>query len=144
MGRRIFYSEFSGLDDYVRKLNQANADTKKIVTKAMKTAAKEPTERTIEGVKKPYLPAKGKYSTGDTEKTIINNPDVLWQGNIGSMGIGFDRTEHGVGTLLITGTPRMKPAKKLEQIYNRKSTIKKFNETAGKIMAEELARELGG
>jgi len=144
MGRRIFYAEISGFDDYIRKLNSADADTKAVVTGAMKTAAESPTKGTVEGVKKPNLPAKGKYSTGDTEKTVIENPDVLWQGNTGAMGIGFDRTKNGVGTLLITGTPRMKPAKKLEQIYSRKKTVNEFNRTVGKIVSEELAKKLNG
>lgn len=141
-GRRIFYGELTGFDNYLEKLRELDADLKPIVANALEQAADDPTADTIDAMKDRYMPAKGKYSSGQTKETVIKNPKVSWSATIASIGIGFDRTKPGVGTLLITGTPRMKPNKKLEQIYNRKKTIKEFNKTIGEILADAIIERM--
>jgi len=143
MGRRIFYAEFSGFDDYLSRLKKMNVNLKPIVEDALEQASDDPTADTVDAMKDKYLPAKGKYSTGNTAKTVIRNPKVTWEtSDIASIGIGFDHTEHGAGTLLITGTPRMKPDRKLEQIYARKKTVREFNSVVGEVLAEALIEEM--
>lgn len=124
--RRKFYADFDGFENYIARINELNGDLKQIVSDALEQAADDPTADTIEGMKKKNLPAKGKYSRGKTAETIIKNPKVTWTGTVGTIGIGFDKTENGAGTLLITGTPRMKPAKKLAKVYTSKKTNKEF------------------
>lgn len=141
--RRKFYAEFDGLDRYAEQINELNGDLKSIVADALEQAADDPTADTIEGVKSNNLPAKGKYSTGETAETVIKNPKVTWAANIGTIGIGFDKTKHGAGTLLITGTPRMKPARKIEQIYARKKTIKDFHNAVSDALQNAI-EELEG
>ena len=126
-GRRMFYADFDGLDRYADRINELNGDLKQIVTDALEQASDDPTADTIDGVKKSNLPAKGQFSSGETAETVIKSPRVTWAANIGTIGIGFDKTKNGAGTLLITGTPRMKPAPKLEKIYARKKTVKEFH-----------------
>ena len=138
-----FYAEFDGWDDYAEKINALNGDIKKIVADALEQAADDPTADTIEGVKKTNLPAKGVYSTGKTAETIIRKPEVTWAANVGTIGIGFDKTKNGVGTLLITGTPRMKPARKLEQIYTGKKTIREFHNAVDEALQNAI-EELEG
>lgn len=141
--RRQFYAEFDGLDGYAERINELNGDVKKIVADALEQAADDPTADTIEGVKKKNLPAKGKYSSGRTAETVIKSPRVTWAANIGTIGIGFDKTKNGVGTLLITGTPRMKPARKLEKIYTSKKTIKEFHNAVDEALRNAI-NELEG
>jgi hypothetical protein len=141
-GRRIFYGELTGFDNYLEKLRELDADLKPIVANALEQAADDPTADTIDAMKDRYMPAKGKYSSGQTKETVVKNPKVTWSATTASIGIGFDRTKPGVGTLLITGTPRMKPNKKLEQIYNRKKTIKEFNKTIGEILADAIIERM--
>ena len=92
----------------------------------MEQAADDPTADTIEGMKKKWLPAEGEFSTGNTAKTVIRKPTVTWEGTTGIIGIGFDKTKNGVGTLLITGTPRMQPDPILEDVYTKAKTNKEF------------------
>lgn len=142
-GRRLFYADFDGLDRYADRIKSLNGDLKQIVTDALEQASDDPTADTIEGVKKKNLPAKGKYSSGETAETVIKRPSVKWAGNIGTVGIGFDKTQNGAGTLLITGTPRMKPAKKLEKIYARKKTVKEFHAAVNEAL-QNAVEELEG
>lgn len=142
-GRRVFYGEFDGLDRYADRINELNGDLKQIVTDALEQAADDPTADTIEGVKNKNLPAKGEYSRGNTAETVIKSPRVTWAGTVGTIGIGFDKTENGAGTLLITGTPRMKPARKLEKIYARKKTVKEFHAAVNDSL-QNAVEELGG
>ena len=141
--RRKFYAEFDGLDRYAERINELDWDVKKIVADALEQAADDPTADTIEGVKKKNLPAKGQFSSGETAETVIKSPRVTWAGTVGTIGIGFDKTKNGVGTLLITGTPRMKPARKLEKIYTRKKTVKEFHAAVNEAL-QNAVEELEG
>lgn len=136
--RQVFYGEFHGVDDYLDRLRELNADIPEIVTDALEQAADNPTTDTIAAMKPQFMPAKGKYWTGNTADTIIRKPTVTWQNTVASIGIGFDKEKNGVGTLLITGTPRMKPNRKLEQIYARKATVKKFQETVDEVIQNAI------
>ena len=142
-GRRVFYGDFDGLDRYADRINELNGDLKQIVSDALEQAADDPTADTIEGVKKKNLPAKGQFSSGETAETVIKSPRVTWAGTVGTIGIGFDKTKNGVGTLLITGTPRMKPARKLEKIYTRKKTVKEFHAAVNEAL-QNAVEELEG
>ena len=90
------------------------------------------------------LPAGGKYSQGDTAKSIIQNPKVSWTGNIGSLPIGFDYAKPGAGGFLITGTPRMKPDHKLETIYARKKYWAGLMKEVSDALTEEIGRRMKG
>ena len=141
--RRVFYGEVAGLDRYIESLRELDADLKTVIGDAMEQAADDPTTDTIAAMNPSYMPAGGKYSTGDTEKTIIRNPKAEWRGSVGSIGLGFDKEENGVGTLLISGTPRMQPNQKLAQIYTRKKTANEFYKVVIEAM-ENAIEELGG
>lgn len=120
--------EVHGFDDYVTRLDELGANVKEIVSDIYEQCTDDITADTIAAVKNiKKLPAGGKYSTGDTLKSIIKAPKMEWSGEIGEIGVGFDHSKNGAGLLLITGTPRMKPVLDLEDIYARKKPIKKFN-----------------
>lgn len=144
-GRRIFYGEIDGraFDDYISQLRKLDVNLKEVVADALEQAADDPTADTIDAMKNKYMPAKGKYSSGETKETVVKNPKVTFRNTIASIGIGFDRTKNGVGTLLITGTPRMKPNRKLEQIYGRKKTVSQFQKTVAEVLRDAIAQELG-
>lgn len=136
--RRKFYAEFDGFDEYLEKINELNGDLKEIVSDALEQAADDPTADTIEGMQKKWLPADGEYSTGDTAKTVIRKPTVTWEGTTGIIGIGFDKTKNGVGTLLITGTPRMQPDPILEDVYTKAKTNKAFFEAVSEALQNAI------
>lgn len=120
-GRNSLKIEFSVFEDFAAELDKLGADLKSIFTDVMEQEAETVAEDTKEAVESANLPAHGAYSTGDTAKSIVMNPQVEWSGELGEIGLGFDKTQPGAGGFLITGTPKMQPDYKLEDIYARKS-----------------------
>lgn len=118
--------DFSVFSDLADELDKMGADLQKIFTNVMEQEGETVAEDTKDAVKAANLPAKGIYSTGETEDSIILHPKVEWSGSIGEIGLGFDKTKPGAGGFLITGTPKMQPVYELEQIYGRKSYERKM------------------
>lgn len=125
-GRNSLKIEFSVFEDFAAKLDELGADLKSIFTDVMEQEAETVAEDTKEAVESANLPARGIYSQGDTKDSIVMQPRVEWSGDLGEIGLGFDKTKPGAGGFLITGTPRMRPDYKLEDIYARKSYERKL------------------
>lgn len=142
--RNKFRLDTSGIDDLVEKLDGLGGNIQKAVTQALEEAAETVQEDTKEAVKKAYLPAKGQYSGGDTEKSIVDNVKVEWSGTIGEVGVGFDKTQNGAGGFLITGTPRMAPDYKLEDIYVRKRYKSQIVESMKRVINEYITDAMEG
>lgn len=142
-GRNYCMIDFSNFSDFAERLDQLNADLKKIIGDAMEQAAETVQDDTRDAVAASNLPAHGKYSTGKTEESVIQNPKVKWSGSWGEIGVGFDKTKPGAGGWLITGTPKMAPDYALQSIYLRKTYARKINDQIRKDLQEALD-ELGG
>ena len=112
--------DFSQFEEYGERLDKLGVDLKTAVGDAMEKAAEKVQEDVHEAVQKPNLPARGLYSEGQTETSIIDSPQVEWSGLTGEIKLGFDKTKPGAGGFLITGTPKMQPDKKLAQIFQSK------------------------
>ena len=69
------------------------------------------------------LPAGGKYSTGDTKKSIDKDMTVEWSATTGEINVGFDFSESGMTSIyLMYGTPKMDPVSGLKNaIYGAKT-----------------------
>ena len=72
---------------------------------------------TIKALEKSHLPAKGKYSQGDTEESVVRDLKPTVTRQYVEVKLGFDKTRPGAGGFLITGTPKMQPDRALAQIY---------------------------
>lgn len=123
MGRNKGLSiDFSCFEDFADTLDQMGMDLKPIFTDVMEESGEAVGKDVKAAVQRPNLPALGKYQgpNKQTEESIIMNPKVEWSGNLGEMGLGFDKTKPGAGGWLITGTPEMKPDYELEKIFARK------------------------
>ena len=88
-----------------------------------------------------YLPAHGQFSTGETKRSIAD-PKVEWSGTLAEVGMGFDKTKDGAGGFLITGTPKMKPNAKLEDIYVRKKYMSNVQKQMQEIVSEEIKKAM--
>lgn len=157
MARNSFGIELEGIEKLAAKIERLGGEYEKAVTKALEYAGKKISDDTVKAVQKPYLPAKGEYSTGDTEKAIIRNAHVEWEGNVAKIAIGFDDTKRNAGGVLIGGYHRngskgngkasMKPDYALQKIYKGKKNKKYLsdlqNEMA-KIIDEAIKETLGG
>ena len=145
MAKNILRLDTSGIEELVAKLNKvAKEDTKQAVEEALTKAGKKVTDDTIRGLDKSNLPAGGKYSRGDTRKSVIENPEVNWfaGGTKAQIGVGFDFDLPGAGGYLITGTPKMKPDALLHRIYKERSYMKEIDEDMQKVINEHIQRAL--
>lgn len=134
--------QISGLDEFVEKLEEVEADVKSVLSEALDDAGEDVGVRTKEAMEKQHLPAKGKYSNDETIDTVILNPKTEWHGSIAEIGVGFDKTKNGVGSLLITGTPRMNPNYELEKIYVNKKYMNQLNKQIGDDITEAIIEKL--
>lgn len=134
--------DFSCFEDFADELDKLGADLKEIFTDIMEQEGETVAEDTKEAVSKANLPAGGIYSTGDTEAAIVTQPHVEWSGELGEIGLGFDKTKPGAGGFLITGTPKMQPDKALEDIYARKSYERKMKSDIMDYLSAEIEDHL--
>lgn len=133
-----------GFEQLVTKLEGLGGNVKVTVTKALENAGEKIGEDTAEAIQKPNLPAQGKYSTGDTEKSVIRKPKARWSGTEAEIGVGFDYSKPGAGGLLITGTPKMQPDYKLQKIYKQKAYMSKVQKMMTDIVTEEIKKKMEG
>ena len=116
--RKQFISlEYGAFDSYIERLRSVEADVEKVVADAMEKAAEKVQEDTIKALEKSHLPAKGKYSQGDTEESVVRDLKPTVTRQYVEVKLGFDKTRPGAGGFLITGTPKMQPDRALAQIY---------------------------
>lgn len=136
--------DFSSFSDYAEKLDKLGADLKKVVEDAMENAGQKVQQDVTEAMDSSNLPARGKYSQGETKASIIRDPKVVWHGSQGEMDLGFDKTKPGAGGFLITGTPKMKPDYKLEDIFSRKKYVNDIMKRIRTELQDEIEQKMGG
>lgn len=136
--------DFSNFAEYAESLDELNADLKEIFQDAMEQAAETVEWDIMDALADANLPALGKYSQGATEASVIRDAKVQWQGMLGEIPIGFDKTMPGAGGWLITGTPKMRPDYKLEDIFSRRSYERKIKKQIEEHLQEEIDERLGG
>ena len=120
MARNTLKLDTRGLTEYLKKLQEVGGNVQKAVDDALIQTAETIREDTEEALSSSNLPAGGKYSTGTTKESIVSDSQVTWEGFVASIPVGFDFSEPGAGGFLITGTPRMQPDRKLNQMYKGK------------------------
>lgn len=127
--------DFSGFEEYYEKFDRLNADSKKITEKALQKSY----EMITPGIKKAIQPH---HLTGATENALRENEKVEWQGNLGTIHVGFSISEGGLASIfLMYGTPRIDPPDK--KLYNSiyGAAIKKKAQALQKeIFDEELKK----
>jgi hypothetical protein len=143
MAKNKFQFDFDALSDIIEKLDKAGAELEKVLTEVLEDTAEEITQDTITALAPAYLPAGGKYSTGETLASVIRNPKVEQKGSILEIGVGFDKSKPGAGGWLITGTPKMQPDQQLAKIFQTKKYANKINDEIKKELQKELDK-LGG
>jgi hypothetical protein len=139
--------QFDGWEESITKLNNLAGDnvTKKAVSEAL-TKSKEHVNEGIEkAVISGSLPAKGKFSTGDTKSSINRDSDVTWQGQTASIKVGFDFKKSGTTSIfLMYGTPKMKPAKGLKNAIYGSKARKEIAEIQSEIINKHIKEVMEG
>lgn len=135
MGRNKIGLQVKGFDEYMAKLDKVGGTQamRRGVEGALK-ASKQYVNPLIESSMS-KLPAGGRYSTGDTKKSIDKDMTVDWEGMTGSIKVGFDFKKSGLTSIfLMYGTPKMPPVAGLKAaIYGAKT-----KREIAKLQAEAL------
>lgn len=130
--------EFSGWKELLEKLDMSGGDIEEAVEKSLEVASKTVSTKISQDMKR-------HHRTGRTEKSIIQNPEIEWEGKTANVGIGFDFNEGGLTSVfLMYGTPRSKPDRKIyNDIYGAK-VKKEIGEKQEEIFQAMLAKRFGG
>jgi hypothetical protein len=127
--RNTLKLDMSGFERLLLKLDSVGGDVKAAVNDALTQAGQKIEKATIEALNKSNLPAQGKYSHGDTLRSVIRDASVEWDGNtVAWIPVGFDFSEPGAGGYLISGTPKMRPVYELQKIYKYKEFMKEISD----------------
>ena len=130
---------FSGFDEMYEQLDKLNADLHTITEDALKGSHDVVTRKIKKSLQKGNLPAKGKYSTGATEKSIIDEPAIEWSGTVASIDIGFDfEISDLTSVMLMYGTPKMKPVKGLKEAVYGAKTKKEIGELQRQVFEKAI------
>lgn len=144
MGRNTLRLELTGFKEMLTKLDELGGNLVPVIENALTQSGETIGDDTVDALRDSYLPAGGKYSTGDTEASVIRNPRVEWDGTTASIGVGFDYGKPGAGGYLITGTPKMEPDYYLQDIYERKKYMRNIQNDMMEIVNDAISDILEG
>ena len=145
MARNKIGLQFSGWEDYMAKLDKLSGTQgmKKGVEEALIESKKHVNPLIEQSMNK--LPAGGKYSTGDTKRSIDEDMSVEWEGMTGTIKVGFDFSKSGVKSIfLMYGTPRMQPVSGLKNAIYGAKTKKEIAEIQEQKLSEVIKRVMEG
>ena len=142
MGRTTLILDTSGFERYLARLQTLSGNVERTVERALKDSAEQIRDDTLEAIAKPHLPALGKYSHGDTKKSVVTDTTPHWEGRTAWVPIGFDFSKPGAGGYLITGTPKMQPDKKLHAMYKQKKYMADIQRHMANVVLDEIAEEM--
>lgn len=137
--------QFKGWEQYMDKLDKlGGTQLMKTGVKKALVASKDYVNPLIEE-KMRKLPAKGKYSTGDTLASLDKTEDIDWHVLTGTIKIGFDFQQSGPKSIfLMYGTPRMKPVSGLKTAIYGAKTKKQIAEIQQRALDELIEEVMGG
>lgn len=141
--RNTLRLDLSGFEEMIVKLDSLNGDVKGAVTDALQQVSETIHDDTVDALADEYMPRQGAYSTGRTKTTVVA-PKVEWSGTLAVTPVGFDYGEKGAGGFLISGTPRMQPNRKLEQIYARKKYMRALQEDMQDVISDYITEKMEG
>ena len=136
--------EFEGFNEVISRITKLGGNAKDITNKGLKETHKIITKKADDAVQKQNLPAKGKYATGLTAKTLKREADIEWNGTIGSVSVGFSISKGGLASIfMIYGTPRYMKNQKMYNTFWSSKTHNEVLDAQEKIYFDEL-RKLEG
>ena len=145
MAKKKFQLVFTGFEEISKKLEDLGGDLRQTTEKALQN-----THDHI--MPKLHADMKKHHRTGNTEKTIVDEAKVEWNGDVASVGVGFDIANGGLASIfLMYGTPRHKPnhpgTAADKQLYNDiygAKTRREVAELQEKTFSRAISKRLGG
>lgn len=141
MAKNKLAIEFEGFDEVLSRLKELNGDVKGTAEKALRETHKIVTEKAEEGIAASNLPAGGKYSTGDTKRSLKRNAAIEWDGDVASVPVGFDIKNGGLASIfLMYGTPMMDKDQALYNAFYGRKTKNEIMKVQEDIFYDEIRR----
>ena len=140
--------DFDGFDEMAERIDKLAglAGLQKAVEKGLKASKDYVNAEAEKAMQKSKLPAKGKYSKGDTLQGLDRNTSVNWKdgGTYATLKIGFDLSQNITSIFLMYGTPRMAPDKALYNAFYSAKTKRKVKEVQKEVVTEYLEEIMRG
>ena len=145
MARNRIGLQFEGWEETLAKLDELGGT--QLMKQATATALIESKKHVNPKIEQAMarLPAGGRYSTGDTKKSIDRDMSVDWQGLTASIKLGFNFKESGMTSIfLMYGTPRMSPVKGLKNAIYGAKTKKEIAQIQSEAINKIIKRTMEG
>ena len=143
VARKKIGLQFNGWEEYLAKLDELGGTNamKKGVEEALIESKKHVNPLIEKSMVISNLPAKGKYSFGDTKESIDKEMTVEWSGMTGEIKVGFDFSKSGMKSIfLMYGTPKHDPVSGLESAIYGAKTQKEIAEIQEKILSNHIKK----
>lgn len=99
--------DFEGFDEMLKKFQRLEADTKSITEEALRKTHEIVTAKAAASATAGSYPAGGKYSSGNTAKSLKKDAQITWKGTEASVEVGFNIKHGGLPSIfMMYGTPR--------------------------------------
>lgn len=147
MARNKIGLNFDGWKDLMADLDElAGSDAVKRAVEEAQIASKEYVNQQLRAaMAEGNLPAGGKYSGGDTKKSIDDDMTVEWEGSTAQMAVGFNLKQSGLTSIfLMHGTETMDPAKGLKAAIYGAKTQKEVARLQEEAVHKVMQKILGG
>ena len=149
MGRNTLKLSTAGFSRLLTQLDKLGGDIEKVATDALEHASEKIGIDTMQAIQPGNLPAKGRYSGGETEASVVRNPRVVNQGDRLTVNVGFDYAKPGAGGYLINGRPpgkhgQMNAVSDLNQMYKGKKYMSQIAKDMTDIVQDEISKAMGG
>lgn len=133
--------EIEGLNELLNRIESLDGNIRQVTEEALRETHAIVTRKAEAAMANGNLPAKGKYSHGDTLGHLRRNAAVEWHGDVAEVPVGFDINSGGlVSIFLMYGTPRMRPAKGLKDAFFGSRTRKEIVEAQENVFWNEIRR----
>lgn len=134
--------QFDGFQALIKELEQLNADTKAITDKALEKTFEIVTEKAEKAAQPANYPQKGKYSQGDTLKSLKTTCKIYWHGTEAEVETGYSISKGGLQSIfMIYGTPKHMKVQAMYDAFFSEKTLKEVRNAQREILTDAI-REL--
>lgn len=131
--------DFDGFDEMIAQLDDLGGNLKEVTEAALIATHEYVTPQ----IKAAFAKHNIKYSH-ETAKSIIDSPNIEWQGMLASVDVGFKISNGGLASIFVMyGTPKMAPDRKLYNAIYGSKTKKEVAEIQRNIIAEAIEKAMG-
>lgn len=138
MGKSRFGIQFEGFAELMENLDKLGGDLQDVAEDCLKVAHDVVTPRIKADMTR-------HRDTGRTEKSIVDEKRVEWEGTTASIKVGFNLKNGGMPSIfLMYGTPRTKKDTKLYNDIYGSAVNKEIAEKQEEILQSAIQKRMGG